>query len=55
MTADEGVQIHVAIKIDMEKMATWTPDRICAFFSGLAQVVPIKNKATPTPVAEKEG
>lgn len=42
MSTEGGVQFHVAIKVDMKEMAGWTPDRIAAFFSGLAQVLAAK-------------
>ena len=42
MTTEGGVQFHVAIKVDMKEMSGWTPDRITAFFSGLAQVLAAK-------------
>lgn len=42
MTAEGGVQFHVSIKVDMKEMAGWTPDRIAAFFAGLAQVLAAK-------------
>lgn len=42
MSTEGGVQFHVAIKVDMKEMAGWTPDRITAFFSGLAQVLAAK-------------
>lgn len=41
--APEGqVQFHVSIRVDMAELATWKPDRITAFFSGLAQVLAAK-------------
>jgi len=42
MSTEGGVQFHVAIKVDMQEMAGWSPDRIAAFFSGLAQVLAAK-------------
>jgi len=47
MTTEGGVQFHVAIKVDMKEMSGWSPDRISAFFSGLAQVLAAK-KGTET-------
>ena len=39
----EGVvQFHVSIKVDMAELSTWTPDRIAAFFAGIAQVLAAK-------------
>jgi DNA-binding IclR family transcriptional regulator len=42
MSTEGGVQFHVAIKVDMKEMAGWAPDRIAAFFSGIAQVLAAK-------------
>ena len=42
MTAEGGVQFHVGIRVTMEEMAGWSPDRITAFFAGLAQVLAAK-------------
>lgn len=39
----EGVvQFHVSVKVDMGEFATWKPDRISAFFAGIAQVLSAK-------------
>ena len=39
----EGVvQFHVSVKVDMGEFATWQPDRISAFFGGIAQVLSAK-------------
>ena len=39
----EGVvQFHVSVKVDMTEFATWQPDRISAFFGGIAQVLSAK-------------
>lgn len=42
MTTEGRVQFHVSINVSMQEMSTWTPDRITAFFSGLAQVLAAK-------------
>ena len=34
-----GIQLAVNIEVDMAEVATWRPERITAFFSGLAAVV----------------
>ncbi len=40
----EGVvAFSVAIRVDMTELATWSPDRIGAFFAGLAKVIAAKN------------
>lgn len=39
------VQLHVNIDVSMEEMGGWTPDRITAFFAGLAQVLAAKKGA----------
>jgi len=42
-TPTEGVvQFHVAVPVDMKEFAGWSPDRITAFFSGIAQVLAAK-------------
>ncbi len=39
----EGVvQFHVSVKVDMGEFATWRPERISAFFAGIAQVLSAK-------------
>ncbi len=39
------VQFHVSIRVSMAEMAGWTPERISAFFAGLAQVLAAKKGA----------
>jgi hypothetical protein len=34
----------VSVRVDMAEMSTWTPERIAAFFSGIAQVLAAKGK-----------
>lgn len=38
------IEMGVSIRVDMKELAEWTPDRISAFFSGLAQVLAAKGK-----------
>jgi len=39
----EGVvQFHVSVKVEMAEFANWRPDRIAAFFAGIAQVLAAK-------------
>jgi hypothetical protein len=45
MTTEGAVQFHVSIRVTMQEMAGWTPDRISAFFAGLAQVLAAKKGA----------
>jgi hypothetical protein len=41
----EGVvQFHVSVKVDMAEFSDWSPDRITAFFAGIAQVLAAKGK-----------
>ncbi len=42
MNTEGAVQFHVSIKVSMQEMSGWTPDRIGAFFAGLAQVLAAK-------------
>lgn len=36
------VQFNISAKVDMQELATWSPDRIAAFFAGIAQVLAAK-------------
>lgn len=39
----EGVvQFHVSVKVDMNEFEGWQPERIAAFFGGIAQVLSAK-------------
>jgi len=41
----EGVvQFHVSVKVDMAEFAGWKPDRISAFFGGIARVLAAKSQ-----------
>jgi hypothetical protein len=42
MSAEGAVQFHVSIRVTMAEMSGWAPDRIAAFFAGLAQVLAAK-------------
>ncbi len=43
LQATQGaVQFHVSVKVDMAEFAGWAPDRIAAFFAGIAQVLAAK-------------
>ncbi|MGB7100234.1 MAG: hypothetical protein WBD95_15905 [Xanthobacteraceae bacterium] len=42
MNTEGAVQFHVSIRVSMQEMSGWTPDRIAAFFAGLAQVLAAK-------------
>ena len=42
MSTEGVVQFHVSIRVTMQEMASWSPDRISAFFAGLAQVLAAK-------------
>ena len=44
VSADGIVALHVSIKIDVNEMKNWTPERITALFDGMAQV---RNAAAP--------
>jgi len=37
-----GVQLTFSIRVDANEFSSWTPDRIAAFFGGLAQVLAAK-------------
>ena len=40
--ADGLVQFNVSVKVDMREFAGWAPERITAFFGGIAQVLAAK-------------
>jgi hypothetical protein len=42
MSTEGAIQFHVSIRVTMQEMAGWSPDRITAFFAGLAQVLAAK-------------
>jgi hypothetical protein len=41
-----AISLQIAFDVDLAEMRDWTPDRITAFFSGIAQVLAAKNKDT---------
>ena len=42
-TPVEGiVQFNVSVKVNMQEFAGWQPDRVAAFFNGIAQVLAAK-------------
>lgn len=45
VAAPGGVSFDVSIRVGTEEIASWSPERIAAFFSGLAQVLAAKGKA----------
>jgi hypothetical protein len=45
-TRQSAINLQIAIDVDLAEMRDWTPDRITAFFSGIAQVLAAKNKDT---------
>jgi hypothetical protein len=42
-----GVQFSIAIDVDIAELSTWSPDRLTAFFSGLAAVIAAKEGKAP--------
>jgi hypothetical protein len=40
-----GIVFNVSFKVDMAEMGNWKPERIAAFFSGIAQVLSAKAAA----------
>jgi hypothetical protein len=40
--AEGTVQFHVSVSVDMAEFSSWKPDRIAAFFSGMAAVLAAK-------------
>lgn len=43
-TTEGAVNFHVSVRVDMGEFANWKPDRIAAFFAGMAQVLAAKAK-----------
>jgi hypothetical protein len=41
-SSDGGVTFNVSVQVDMAEFATWRPDRIQAFFRGIAEVLAAK-------------
>lgn len=43
-TPEGGISFHISVKVNMEQFATWKPERITAFFAGIAQMLAAKAK-----------
>jgi hypothetical protein len=43
-----GMRFNVSVAVDMAEMANWRPDRITAFFAGIAQVLAAKAEVEKT-------
>ncbi len=43
-TTEGAVNFHVSVRVDMGEFANWKPERIAAFFGGIAQVLAAKAK-----------
>ncbi len=41
-TTEGAVNFHVSVRVDMGEFANWKPERIAAFFTGIAQVLAAK-------------
>lgn len=41
-SASGRIQINVSVDVDMAELSSWQPDRLSAFFSGIAQVLAAK-------------
>jgi hypothetical protein len=39
-----GISFHISVRVNMEQFATWKPERITAFFAGIAQMLAAKAK-----------
>lgn len=43
--SQEGaINFHISVRVNMEEFSTWRPDRITAFFGGIAQMLAAKAK-----------
>ena len=38
------IQFQIDVRVDLKEISGWRPDRIAAFFSGIAQVVAAKGQ-----------
>jgi hypothetical protein len=47
MPTSDGIHFNVTISVDMDKMRGWTPDRIAAFFAGMAAVIAAEKGELP--------
>jgi len=41
-TTEGAVNFNVSVRVDMGEFASWKPERIAAFFNGMAQVLAAK-------------
>jgi hypothetical protein len=41
---DGSINLDIGIQVNLAEMRDWTPDRITAFFGGIAQILAAKNK-----------
>lgn len=41
---DGSINLDIGIRVDLAEMRDWSPDRITAFFGGIAQILAAKNK-----------
>jgi hypothetical protein len=41
--AEGAVKLHISIKVDPREMRDWKPERIAAFFAGIAKILQAKN------------
>jgi len=41
---DGSINLEIGIQVNLAEMRDWTPDRIAAFFAGIAQILAAKNK-----------
>lgn len=39
-----GISFHISVRVNMDQFATWKPERITAFFGGIAQMLAAKAK-----------
>jgi len=53
--AEGAVNFNISLRIDMKELANWKPERITAFFSGLAQVMSAKSEIEAASTNDEEG
>ena len=46
VTSDGQIAFHVSVRVNVNEMETWEPDRIKAFFGGISQVLAAKDNNT---------
>lgn len=54
IACDGTVRMYVSIVVSAEEMAEWSPERIRAFFRGLARAVSAKNGVWPKTPAQED-